>query len=351
MLYAIVAVLVIILDQWLKYWVAGNIALDVGVRELIPGVVSLVNLHNSGAAFGFLSGSGGARIYFIIICGVFTVAIIIALATNFISDKLGRWSAVFIMAGGISNCIDRVISGYVQDMFKLDFMNFAIFNLADIFITVFCIVFIIDLLFGGRRKKDEDLLYDDEEEEQEDEYDYDDDDDDDYERRPVFSRREKASRPAVSKPKPEKDSRKSRQARYDAEYEQYKAAKAARQQKNYSSPDVRPQERAAAPHVDPSNPFAEWERAGSRPEQQVREQRNSQPRMSDYQRTARTSAPLYENNPESRNPFADETAGDFRPDPYAASARRPEAPAKPQSKAQSSESEEFNLDDILNEFK
>ena len=95
MLYAIVALLAVIVDQWVKYWVAGNIPLESTVNELIPGVISVVNVHNSGAAFGFLSG-GGARIPFIIICGVFTVAIIIALATNFISNPLGRWSAVFV---------------------------------------------------------------------------------------------------------------------------------------------------------------------------------------------------------------------------------------------------------------
>ena len=120
MLYAIVALLAVIVDQWVKYWVAGNIPLESTVNELIPGVISVVNVHNSGAAFGFLNG-GGARIPFIIICGVFTVAIIIALATNFISNPLGRWSAVFVMAGGIGNCIDRILYGYVQDMFMFEF--------------------------------------------------------------------------------------------------------------------------------------------------------------------------------------------------------------------------------------
>lgn len=91
MLYAIVAMLVIIADQWLKYWVAGNIVLDAGVKTLIPGVLSLVNIHNTGAAFGFLSG-GNARIYFIIICAAFTIAVIVALATNFISGYQVRGS-------------------------------------------------------------------------------------------------------------------------------------------------------------------------------------------------------------------------------------------------------------------
>ena len=124
----------IILDQWVKYWVAGHLSVGVGVKEFIPGIISLVNVHNDGAAFSFLSGSG-ARIYFIIICGVFTVGVIIALATNLISGPIGRWSAVLVVAGGLSNCIDRILYGYVQDMFKIELFDFAVFNVADIFIT------------------------------------------------------------------------------------------------------------------------------------------------------------------------------------------------------------------------
>ena len=55
MLYAIVALLVIILDQWTKLYVAGNIAPD-SSRVLIPGILKLVNVTNDGAALGFLSG-------------------------------------------------------------------------------------------------------------------------------------------------------------------------------------------------------------------------------------------------------------------------------------------------------
>ena len=100
----------------------------------------------TGAAFSFLSGSG-ARIYFIIATGVFTVLVIIALATNFISGKVSRWSLVLVTAGGLANCIDRVIYGYVQDMFKVELFNFAIFNVADVFITVFAIVFVLAMIF------------------------------------------------------------------------------------------------------------------------------------------------------------------------------------------------------------
>ena len=170
MLYAIVALLVIILDQWTKFWVAGNIALNTGSRELIPGLIKLVNIHNDGAALGFLSGKN-AGMFFIILCAVFTIFVIVALATRLIKSSVGRWSLLFIMAGGLSNCIDRLLSGYVQDMFMPTFMdNLPIFNVADIFITVFCLVFILFVLFGGRSDdSDEDEDEDEDELEDEDE--------------------------------------------------------------------------------------------------------------------------------------------------------------------------------------
>ena len=56
MLFAIIAAVILIADQWLKYWVTVNITLSTGSQELIPGVVKLVNIHNSGAAFGLRAG-------------------------------------------------------------------------------------------------------------------------------------------------------------------------------------------------------------------------------------------------------------------------------------------------------
>ena len=178
MLYAIVAALVIIVDQWVKYWVQNNIVLNMGQKELIPGILSLVNLHNDGAAFSFLSGSG-ARIWFIALTGAFTILVIIALATRLISGPVGRWSAVLVVAGGLSNCIDRIIYGYVQDMFRLDLINFPVFNVADIFITFFCFIFIIYVFVGERKHDDDEYL--DEEDFDDEEYDEDEEIDEDEE--------------------------------------------------------------------------------------------------------------------------------------------------------------------------
>ena len=165
MLYSIVGILVIILDQATKFWVS-NTLFGTDVVRFIPGVISLVNVHNDGAAFSFLSGSG-ARIYFIIATGVFVLLVVIALATNFISGRLARWSLVLVAAGGLGNMIDRIIYGYVQDMFKVELFNFAIFNVADVFITVFAIVFALAMIFGKPDEDIEDEFEDEDEEEYE----------------------------------------------------------------------------------------------------------------------------------------------------------------------------------------
>ncbi len=179
MLYASVAALIVVIDQYVKYWVSNNIGLGgEDVRTIIPGILGLVNIRNDGAAFGFLS---GGRIWFILIAGVLVVVAIILLATKAIKNPAARWALVMITAGGVGNAIDRVINGYVQAMFKTLFTDFAIFNVADIFITVGGILFIICIIFGrdpnkeersvrrSRRLRDEEEDEDEEDEDEEDE--------------------------------------------------------------------------------------------------------------------------------------------------------------------------------------
>jgi signal peptidase II len=150
MLYVVVAFLVLILDQAVKYATTVSIALDEGSVTLIPGVINLVNIHNNGAAFGILQ---NARWFFVVIAVIFVAVVAFALWKNIIRDPLGRWSAVLVMSGAVGNCIDRVMNGYVVDMFQFQFVNFAIFNVADIFITVCGILFCVYIIFTDEFKK------------------------------------------------------------------------------------------------------------------------------------------------------------------------------------------------------
>ena len=165
MLYAIIAAIILIGDQWLKYWVTVNITLSTGEAALIPGVVKLVNIHNNGAAFGLLGDAAYARWLVLRVAALFVIVIIVVLAKHMFKSRFANWCAVLALAGAVGNCIDRALYGYVVDMFKVEFMDFAVFNVADIFLVLACFAFIIYLIvdiFKGGRSDDDD---DDEEEE------------------------------------------------------------------------------------------------------------------------------------------------------------------------------------------
>lgn len=145
MWYAIVAILILIADQGLKYWVTVNIALDTGHVTLIPGVLELTNIHNNGAAFSMLEHA--PHWIFIIFTLVFAAIAVFCLRRNVVHGKVGRWSVVLVLAGAIGNCIDRILSGYVVDMFNFLFARFAVFNLADVFIVVAGITLCLHVIF------------------------------------------------------------------------------------------------------------------------------------------------------------------------------------------------------------
>ena len=168
MLYAIIAAIILIGDQWLKYWVTVNITLSTGEATLIPGVVKLVNIHNSGAAFGLLGDAAYARWLFLGIAALFIIVIVVVLAKHLFKSRFANWCAVMALAGAVGNCIDRALYGYVVDMFKVEFMDFAVFNVADVFLVVACLAFIIYLIVDLFRGKDDDGEDDDDEDDEDD---------------------------------------------------------------------------------------------------------------------------------------------------------------------------------------
>ena len=124
--------LLILMDQAVKGYVVKEIPLGCMLR-FIPKVVSLTYLKNSGAAFSMLENQQW----------FFTIITLTAMGAAFVylyrHIKGSLWlllGLTLIISGGIGNFIDRVRQGFVVDMFHLDFMNFAIFNVADIYLTV-----------------------------------------------------------------------------------------------------------------------------------------------------------------------------------------------------------------------
>ena len=147
MLFAIIAAVILIADQWLKYWVTVNITLSTGSQELIPGVVKLVNIHNSGAAFGLLDNVDYARWIFLAVTAVFVVVIAVLLVKRVFDSRFAVWCEVLFLTGALGNCIDRVFLGYVVDMFEFEFVRFPVFNVADIFLTCGAVLLCVYIIF------------------------------------------------------------------------------------------------------------------------------------------------------------------------------------------------------------
>ena len=139
---------VVALDQFTKYLTVSNILLGHDIPA-IEGLFHLTYVHNYGAAFSSFS---GARWFFVALFLVFLGVVIWEFSTKKMPfTKLERWCIVSILAGGLGNVIDRVRLGYVIDMIEVDFMEFAIFNVADCFITCGCILLMVSLVFFNKK--------------------------------------------------------------------------------------------------------------------------------------------------------------------------------------------------------
>jgi len=153
--YIAASAAVIALDQGLKLWVKTAIPLYPSASEqvrLLPGVIHLSHIHNSGVAFGLLQ---GGRWAFLALLAAFCALVVWALAARKLTLPWERWLAVLAMAGALSNGIDRALFGYVVDMLELEFIRFAVFNLADFVINVSCIVFVILTLMKKEPPKED----------------------------------------------------------------------------------------------------------------------------------------------------------------------------------------------------
>ena len=128
MLYAILVTALVALDQLVKYLVRIQIPLH-GSVPFLPHLVELTYVQNTGAAFSLFSQHAWLLAVVSALASLLLAAILIK---GVVRHPFGRLSIAVVLAGAVGNLIDRVCLGYVVDMFKLLFMNFAIFNVADI---------------------------------------------------------------------------------------------------------------------------------------------------------------------------------------------------------------------------
>jgi signal peptidase II len=146
--YAVAAVLVA-LDQLTKVLVRSGIALGERIT-LIPNVVGLTYVQNTGMAFSSFSDYTEVLA---LLSLVMSVALGVVIWKDLLHSKAANAMVTLVLAGAVGNLIDRAFLGYVTDMIEVLFVNFAVFNVADSFITVGVFALVIYVLFFDQSDK------------------------------------------------------------------------------------------------------------------------------------------------------------------------------------------------------
>ena len=151
MLYAIVGLIFLLADQFLKFWTVSHVELNAlpGI-ELIRGLVNITYIKNPGIAFGLFGDVAALRWILLVLLAAFAAFIVAGLITGYLRTGFSRWTGALLLTGLLGNGIDRAIYGFTVDMIEVSLgRNSWIFNIADCMIVVFGILFCISLLTGG----------------------------------------------------------------------------------------------------------------------------------------------------------------------------------------------------------
>lgn len=148
MFYALMVTLLLAADQWTKAWAARSLSVPMDVWH---GVLAFNYAENRGAAFGMMQ---NMQPVFIIMSIAFAIAASIYLTARRralpVLAQLGGWLAV---AGAMGNMLDRAIRGYVVDFIYVYAIDFPIFNIADVCLTLGAAMVVIYLMFMAARER------------------------------------------------------------------------------------------------------------------------------------------------------------------------------------------------------
>ncbi|NGQ93762.1 lipoprotein signal peptidase [Brevibacillus sp. SYP-B805] len=149
MIYYLIALVVVVLDQFTKYLIVHNMEQGESI-PLIPDVFHLTSHRNLGAAFGILQNQ---RLVFIIITLAVVAGIVVSLVRIGRTQPRVSLALSLVLGGAVGNFIDRVTTGEVVDFLDFTLIHFPIFNVADVAITVGVGLLLLDLLLDPRRAR------------------------------------------------------------------------------------------------------------------------------------------------------------------------------------------------------
>jgi len=158
LIWILTAVFIIGLDQWSKYMVLKHIAADENIT-IINNVIDFIHVRNTGAAFSILKDSTWLLS---LISIAFCVGVIIYWIREKPKHSLFNTGLTMLFAGAFGNGIDRIFRGSVVDFIKLDFIDFPIFNIADISIVIgACLCIVYTAFFCKGDEEDDNIGIDD----------------------------------------------------------------------------------------------------------------------------------------------------------------------------------------------
>lgn len=147
--YYIVAIVAFAIDQLIKWSVATY--MEIGQKiPLVPSFIQLTSIRNRGAAFGILQNQ---RLLFIVVTIIVLTGIIFYLKKIYRKQKVLAYALALIFGGALGNFVDRALHGEVVDMLEFTFINYPVFNMADVFIVTGVVLVIIDTLRESRIEK------------------------------------------------------------------------------------------------------------------------------------------------------------------------------------------------------
>ena len=153
-----IALVILLADQFTKVLIIGSF--ELGDSQTVTSFFNLVRVHNSGAAFSFLSSASGWQRWLFTGIGVGAAGFIVWLLRSHPNQRLFCFALALVLGGAIGNVIDRVLWGYVIDFldFHWDWLaplfyqgHFPAFNVADSAISVGTVCLILDELLRVRR--------------------------------------------------------------------------------------------------------------------------------------------------------------------------------------------------------
>lgn len=147
----ILSFVLVLIDQISKYLI--RIKLFEESISIIPNFLKFTYVENRGALFGI--GQNSTFIFILLNLIIIIGIVIFYIKQRLKLSKIEKVSVAFVLSGGIGNLIDRILFGFVTDFLDISpFFSWPVFNFADIFVVVGCILLCISLLFGEKNERD-----------------------------------------------------------------------------------------------------------------------------------------------------------------------------------------------------